>query len=113
MNADSGAGTPLELDIAACAEMVKKDECLLLDVREPWEVETASIDGALTIPMQDVPAKADSLPRDRPLVVFCHHGGRSLQVVMWLRGNGIPDAINMAGGIDLWAQEVDRTIPRY
>jgi rhodanese-related sulfurtransferase len=93
--------------------MLKGGECELLDVREPWEVETAAIEGATTIPMRDVPSNLTSLPRDKPVVVFCHHGGRSLQVVNWLRGNGFPDAINMAGGIDLWAREVDPSIPRY
>jgi rhodanese-related sulfurtransferase len=85
----------------------------VLDVREPWEVELCRIDGSIDIPMGDVPAAVDTLPADAPLVVVCHHGMRSMQVVSWPRGQGMETATNLAGGIDLWAQRVDPAMRRY
>lgn len=85
----------------------------LLDVREPWEVDVCAIPEALLIPMNEIPSRIDALPRDEPLVVMCHHGQRSMQVVMWLRHKGFANAINLAGGIDAWSQHVDSSVPRY
>ena len=87
---------------------------LLLDVREPWEAQTASLPGARLMPMGDVPARAhQELDPDAPLIVFCHHGQRSLNVVMWLRAQGFEQAQSLAGGIDLWSRTVDPSVPRY
>ncbi len=85
----------------------------LLDVREPWELEICKIDGALAIPLHQLPARLDEIPRDRPLVVMCHHGGRSAQAVAWLRRNAVDNAVNLDGGIDDWAREIDRTMGVY
>ncbi len=85
----------------------------LVDVREPWEVETAKIEGSIDIPMQQIPDSLDKLDAGRPLVVMCHHGGRSLMVTQWLRQNGFLRAQNLVGGIDVWAQEIDPSIGRY
>jgi len=63
--------------------------------------------------MRDVPARAAELDRGEEIVVFCHHGQRSAMVVDWLRRNGFPRAVNLAGGIDAWSCEVDPTVPRY
>lgn len=89
---------------------------VLIDVREPAEVQAASITGAHVIPMRNVPAhlqEIEALGDQGPLVVFCHHGMRSLQVVNWLREQGVPQCQSMAGGIDRWSCEIDPAVPRY
>jgi rhodanese-related sulfurtransferase len=86
----------------------------LLDVREPWEFETAKIEGAKLIPMGDVPARAhQELNPDDHIVVFCHHGMRSLTVTNWLRQQGFEKAQSVRGGIDGWARTVDPKVPLY
>jgi rhodanese-related sulfurtransferase len=82
-------------------------------VREPDEHAAARIEGAAFIPMRDVPARASELDPSGRIVVFCHHGMRSAMVVDWLRRNGFPGAVNLAGGIDAWSREVDPSVPRY
>lgn len=90
---------------------------VLLDVREPWEIEKAAItmDGldALAIVMHEIPQRLDELPRDRPLVCLCHAGVRSMQVAAFLERQGFDRAINLAGGIDAWSVVVDPSVPRY
>ena len=86
---------------------------VLLDVREPWELATARLPGSLDIPMGQIPERLDELPPDRPLIVMCHHGMRSLQVVMFLQHRGFESVSNLAGGIDAWSREVDPSIPTY
>ena len=86
----------------------------LLDVREPWEVETARIEGAKLIPMGDVPSRAhQELDPDDHIVVYCHHGMRSLNVAAWLRQQGFEKAQSMRGGIDAWSRCVDGKVPVY
>lgn len=89
------------------------DTPLLLDVRQPEEVEVASIDGARCIPMNAVPFEMDELDPASEIVVFCHHGGRSMQVAQLLSMRGFSNVKNLAGGIDAWAVTVDRSVPRY
>jgi rhodanese-related sulfurtransferase len=86
----------------------------LLDVREPWEVETARIDNAKLMPMGDVPSRAhqEMDPADE-VVVICHHGVRSMNVTVWLRQQGFEKAQSMRGGIDAWSRLVDATVPVY
>lgn len=86
---------------------------LLLDVREPWEVQICQIPGSVTMPMGSVPARYAELERDRETVVICHHGGRSWQVAMFLERQGYATLFNLQGGIDAWACEVDPNLPRY
>ena len=89
---------------------------ICIDVREPEEVRITSIHGAELIPMRSVPAalsKLESLADEAPLVVFCHHGVRSMQVVNWLREQGVAGCQSMAGGIDRWSADVDSAVPRY
>ena len=86
----------------------------LLDVREPWEAETASIPGATLIPMSEFTSRAHAeLDPDKPYVVVCHHGARSLSVAMWLRSQGFESAQSLSGGIDQWSRTIDPSIPRY
>ncbi len=87
---------------------------ILLDVREPWEISTASIPGSLNIAMGDLPAQAHAaLEPDQPVIVVCHHGMRSLSVTMWLRREGFEKAQSLAGGIDQYSREINPGIPRY
>ena len=90
---------------------------VLLDVREPWEVQHASLSlaGARTvcIPMQEIPARLNELEPTQPILGFCHHGVRSLQVVAFLERQGYTSLYNIAGGIDAWAHEVDASVPTY
>jgi rhodanese-related sulfurtransferase len=89
------------------------EDLVLLDVREPDEIATAVIAGATTIPMAQIPGHLAELPTDRPIVVMCHHGGRSASVTGFLNANGYPNAVNLDGGIDAWAARIDPTIARY
>ncbi len=89
------------------------ERLVLLDVREPDEIATASLPGATLIPMMEIPRRAGELPRGVPVVVMCHSGGRSARVTEYLNRNGYPEAVNLAGGIDAWATEIDRSVPRY
>jgi rhodanese-related sulfurtransferase len=87
---------------------------LLLDVRELWEFETAHIENSLLMPMGDVPSRAHAeLDPDEPIIVLCHHGARSLNVTMWMRGQGFEQVQSLAGGIDGWSRSIDPAIPRY
>ena len=87
---------------------------ILLDVRESWEFQTARIEGAKLIPIGEIPRRAPQEldPREH-IVVFCHHGVRSLNVAAWLRQQGFPRAQSMAGGIDQWSRSVDARVPLY
>lgn len=88
---------------------------LLLDCREQQEWDHVHIDGATLIPMSEIQDRVGELDdhRDREIVVYCHHGGRSLQVAMWLAQQGFRNVLNMTGGIDAWAQQVDPDLVRY
>lgn len=90
---------------------------LLLDVREPWEVQVASVTpqdfDVLAVPMNQVPARLAELPQDRPIACLCHHGARSLRVALFLAQQGYTDVANIAGGIDAWSHERDPAVPRY
>jgi rhodanese-related sulfurtransferase len=88
-------------------------EVVLLDVREHFELTIAAVEGALHIPMREVPARLAELDPAKPLVVLCHSGGRSRRVAEFLKGNGFPDVFNLNGGIDAWATQIDSRVPRY
>jgi rhodanese-related sulfurtransferase len=85
----------------------------LLEVREPWEVATASLPGAIAIPMGQIAARAGELDPSRPVVCLCHHGMRSLQVVRFLLEQGFSEVVNLQGGIDAWSTDLDPSVPRY
>lgn len=90
---------------------------VILDVREPWEVQAASlaVPGATTvcIPMREIPQRLAELDAAQPILGLCHHGMRSLQVVAFLEREGLGRVYNIAGGIDAWAREVDPAVPTY
>jgi rhodanese-related sulfurtransferase len=103
-----------ELTARQVAERLRgPDPPLLVDVREPWEHQIAAIAGAHHIPLGALPSRVGELPRDRPIVLHCHHGGRSLQAARWLESRGYQQLANMNGGIDVWSQTVDQAVPRY
>jgi len=108
---------PLEVTPVEVKQRLAHDEALrLIDVREPKEFAIAKIDGAELIPMGSVPAQLQQLEAaadDATLIVFCHHGVRSLQVVNWLRQHGVENCQSMAGGIELWSTSVDSAVARY
>ena len=89
---------------------------VLLDVREGWEVQTASARPAdldlVHMPMQTIPARLSELDRSRPIACLCHHGGRSMQVAAFLQQHGF-QVVNVSGGIHAWSAQVDPTIPVY
>jgi len=105
-----------ELEITP-AELKKKldsgEKLLLIDVREPWEHQTCRIEGARLIPMRNIPANLQSLDVEEPVVCYCHHGMRSLDVAVWLQKQGVESARSLAGGIDKWSAEIDPKVPRY
>ena len=85
----------------------------LLDIREIQEIEFCSIEGSLNIPMSCLGNNLDKLPKEEPIIVMCHIGGRSIHVVNWLQGNGYLNALNLQGGIKAWAEEIDNDMPIY
>ena len=90
------------------------DQFRIVDVREPWEYQICRLAGAESIPMGEVPAALPRLDGDeKPLVVYCHHGVRSLRVANWLRQQGIEQVSSLQGGIDRWSLEIDPAVPRY
>jgi len=105
---------PFEIDPATLRDRLQSDEPpAILDVREPWEVEIASVDGAFNIPLERLPGRVKEVPGDRAVAVMCHHGARSAQAAAWLRQQGFPRVMNVAGGIDAWARLIDPDVPRY
>jgi rhodanese-related sulfurtransferase len=86
---------------------------LLLDVREPWEFDICHITGSSNLPMGQIPQCIEELPESGEIVVICHHGVRSQQVIRFLQGQMNTSLINLDGGVDAWAREVDRDMPLY
>jgi rhodanese-related sulfurtransferase len=99
------ADTKLRLD--------RGEKLLLVDVREPREFEICRIEGAKLIPMGSIPANLQSLDTGDEVICYCHHGMRSLDVAVWLRGQGVERAKSLAGGIERWSLEIDPCVPRY
>lgn len=100
------------VEVTDAARRFRAGEAILLDVREPFELRQAAVEGALHIPMREVPARLSEIPKDRPVLVMCHHGGRSQAVADWLGPKGYR-VENVAGGIDAWACDVDPHVGRY
>jgi rhodanese-related sulfurtransferase len=89
------------------------EKLLFVDVREPWEYQTSHIEGSVLIPLREIPANLPRLEAAGEVVLFCHHGMRSMDAAAWLRSQGVQGARSMAGGIDRWATEIDPNTPRY
>jgi adenylyltransferase/sulfurtransferase len=97
------------------AKLRAGESVYLLDVRQPWEHQTAALPDSLLIPLNELPARAAEVapPGGALVVVYCHHGLRSLRAAAFLQQAGVANVASLAGGIDAWACEVDATVPRY
>jgi rhodanese-related sulfurtransferase len=107
---------PLEISCRETQRLLEENpSALLLDCREQQEYDLVKISAAKLIPMSEFPVRVSELEPHRasPIIIHCHHGGRSAQVAMWLRGQGFNTAQSMAGGIDEWATEIESGLPRY
>lgn len=110
------AALPLEID---CRSVKVKfdagEDFVLLDCREQDEHALVRIEGATLLPMSQIAQRAAELEahRGKHVIVHCHHGGRSLRVVQWLRQQGFDQAQSMSGGIDQWAAEIEPRMARY
>ena len=100
-------------ELAAWLADERREKPVLLDVREPWEFEKARIDGATLIPMRELPSRVGQIDEDKEVVAICHHGGRSMQVAMFLEKQGFKRVHNLVGGIDAWSRTVDPAVPLY
>ncbi|WP_028672319.1 rhodanese-like domain-containing protein [Saccharospirillum impatiens] len=101
------------LELTSWLDDTSRERPVLLDVREPWEFETCHIDGSLAMPMNTVPDRLSELDAEQSIVCICHHGVRSRQVAMYLEQQGFTRLINLTGGVDAWAKQVDSTMPTY
>ena len=103
----------IEISPEEAKQKLDQGEAVLIDVREPWEVQTASVAGAKNIPMGDVASRQQELDPEKNILVMCHHGVRSLKVTNWLREHGYEKAQSVRGGIDAWSKKVDPSVPVY
>ncbi len=90
----------------------EKDLCMI-DVRQPWEVELCRIEGSLNIPLDTLGSRLEELPKNIPLITFCHHGVRSLEAAVILKNADFVSVTSMTGGIDAWAKEIDSSVGIY
>ena len=95
------------------AEYLKEHKPRLIDVREPWEFDICHLQNSELVPMGQVPARLQLFHESPEYVIICHHGIRSLQVINFLAHHGIQNTINLDGGVDAWAREIDLTMPLY
>ena len=103
-----------EISPADAAALLRENKVRFIDVREPWEFATDRIEGSVPMPMGDVAARAhQELDPDERLVILCHHGIRSMNVAVWLRGQGFEQAQSLRGGISAWSAEVDPAVKQY
>lgn len=100
-------------ELAAWLSDAGREKPVLLDVREPWEFERARIDGAQLVPMREVPGRLGEIEQGKPVVAICHHGGRSMQVALFLEKAGYNNVHNLVGGVDAWSKTVDPAVPLY
>ncbi|HEX9760018.1 MAG TPA: rhodanese-like domain-containing protein [Candidatus Acidoferrales bacterium] len=95
------------------ARLDRGEKFLLVDVRQQWEHEMCRIEGARLIPLSTVPEHLSALDAAHDVVLYCHHGKRSLDATVWLRQQGVEGARSMAGGIARWSAEIDPSVPQY
>jgi len=94
-------------------QLARGENFLLVDVREKWEHDVSRIEAATLIPLREIPANLARFEEAEEIVLFCHHGMRSLDGAAWLRSQGVTGARSMAGGIERWSAEIDPRVPRY
>jgi len=101
--------TPQELK-----ELLEKDlPPRMIDVRQDWEHDKCHIEGSVLVPMDQIADNLDSFDSDEGLVIVCHHGMRSAQVAQFLISSGFTNIMNLAGGLDAWAKEIDPEMEQY
>jgi len=93
--------------------LARDSKVLFVDVREPWEYDATRIEGSVLIPLGEIPSNLSRLENAEQLVLFCHHGMRSLDAAAWLRAQGVEGARSMTGGIERWSTEIDPSVLRY
>ena len=104
----------LQMTPKECLDLLASDQPpVLLDVREDWELAIAGLSAAIHIPMDQVPERMGELDKQRPVVVMCRSGVRSMQVTAYLVQNGFARVFNLEGGIVAWSEQVDQSIPSY
>jgi rhodanese-related sulfurtransferase len=107
---------PTEISPRELARHIENGRAIrLLDVRQLWENQIARLTDSMLIPLNELPVRAAEVAAEPGtlLVVYCHHGVRSLSATEYLRRLGHVDVCSLAGGIDAWSLEVDPTLPRY
>ncbi len=105
--------SPIEINVEQTKAQLAEGNSILVDVREKFERDICAIEGSIHIPMGEIPERLSELPSDKEILVHCHHGGRSLRVVQFLRENGYDRSTNVAGGIDSWSLQIDSSLQRY
>jgi adenylyltransferase/sulfurtransferase len=106
--------TTWEIGVRELADrLARKDDLLLVDVREPQEWEIARIPGATLMPFGTLPARLAELDSSREIILHCHTGVRSMRALEFLRQSGFRKLKNLRGGIEAWSREVDPSVPRY
>ena len=101
--------TPRELK----ALLDRKEDMVLVDVREPWESQLCMIQSSMLIPLGQLGQRSEELDKSKLTVMYCHSGNRSMFATRQLLSLGFKNVKNLAGGIDLWAEEVDPGMQRY
>jgi adenylyltransferase/sulfurtransferase len=106
---------PLEISVLEANQLcaTSPEHTVLIDVREPHELAICRLRNATPIPMRQIPEHAETLPRDKHLLILCHSGGRSRRVTEFLRTRGFSAVSSIAGGINAWATEIDPGLRRY
>ena len=102
----------MEVEVLKLKKMLKNNEVVLLDVREPYEIEICKVKGSLFIPMNEIPQNIEKLDKEKRYAVICHSGVRSLHVSNYLSSLGY-STLNVVGGIERWATVVDKNMKRY
>lgn len=105
--------SPAQLDEWLKKSPTPDTKPVLLDVRETWEFEICHIAGSRLMSMNSVPAQHTELDKDTATVVICHHGVRSYQIARFLEDRGFSKVVNLDGGVEAWAQQVDSAMPTY
>ena len=103
-----------EIDADAAAKLIKEENVLLVDVREQWEFDLCRIgETPILLSEKTMPLVFENGTQSKAVIVYCHHGVRSLNAALYMRQNGLPNAVSLRGGIDRFAQIIDPSIPRY
>lgn len=101
------------MDASELSEYLNSADPVLLDVREPWEFDICHLPNSINIPMGQIPQRLDTLNSNDEYIVICHHGVRSLHVIQYLQGQSFDQLINLDGGVDTWARQVDLDMAVY